>query len=162
MLAFSNLIPIGRELVTLLLDSCHHSELAASEERFPNRLGGCRFSFLAGASSGRRWARCTLFCARGTCDSSTQVRRRPLRAGAVNLPASYSNADRVKRDHRGSKKTHVQDVARRCNYCRDNEYREHRISQIPPHPASRNHPHQSEKKHKNRHFENQAKTDDDR
>jgi hypothetical protein len=40
--------------------------------------------------------------------------------------------------------------------------RQYRMPQIPPHPASRNHAHHSEKKHENRHFENQSETNDDR
>src|ERR1700730_1101983 len=75
---------------------------------------------------------------------------------------SHSDTDSVERDHWGGEKTHVQDVGGGCDNCRDNKNGEYRISQIPPHPASCNHPHQSEKEHENWHFENQPETDDDR
>ena len=81
-------------------------------------------------------------------------------ARGIHQP-SHPDTDSVKRDHRGSEKTHVQDVGGRSDHCGDNENREDGIPRIPPHPARCNHPHQSEKKHENWHFENQAETNDD-
>ena len=74
---------------------------------------------------------------------------------------SHSDANGVERDHWSSEKTHVQDVGGRCDNCRDNKNREYGIAQVPLHPASRNHPHQSQKEYEDRHFENQPETDDD-
>jgi hypothetical protein len=74
---------------------------------------------------------------------------------------SYSDTDGVERDHWGGEKAHVQDVGGRCDNCRNNKNCEYGISQVPPHPASRNDPHQSEEEYENRHFEHQSETDDD-
>jgi len=86
---------------------------------------------------------------------------RPLRPRAGYHP-SHSDAHSVEPDHRGSKKAHVQDVGGRCNDCCENKNGKYGISQIAPHPASRNHPHQSEEEDENGHFENQPEPDDDR
>jgi hypothetical protein len=60
-----------------------------------------------------------------------------------------------------SEKTYVQDVGGRRDNCRNYKNREYRIALVPPHPASRDHPHQSKKEYESRHFKNQPETDDD-
>jgi len=73
----------------------------------------------------------------------------------------HSDANAIEPDHRGSKKAHVQDVGGRCDDGCENKNGKYGISQIAPHPASRNHPHQREEEHENGHFENQPESDDD-
>src|SRR5271154_4733955 len=87
-------------------------------------------------------ARWDLGIAFGTCIKGERHCRLESGAPAAGIhQPCHSDTEGVKGYHWGREKTHVQDVGSGCNDCRNDENGENRVSEIPQHPAGRNHSH---------------------
>src|ERR1700683_5728900 len=71
-----------------------------------------------------------------------------------------SDADQVQGNHGRVKDAHIQDVGGGSDDGRDNENDQNGVAEILPHEPGRDDAHESQKKDKNRHFENQAHAQD--